>query len=59
MNSAQKGKRRLRKVDISYLIFRVIRETGWTVEELRKCPIPTFWLIVRELHKEDEANGSH
>jgi hypothetical protein len=44
------------KVDLSYYLYRVMKEMGWTIEELKNCPIPTFFLIIKWIQKEDEAN---
>jgi hypothetical protein len=49
-----KSKGKTRRVDSSYWLARVILETGWTVDELRKCPIPLYELLVYEIMKKDE-----
>lgn len=49
----KKGKKR--KVNLSYWLYRVIEKTGWTAQQLRKCPIPLFWLILHEIQEEDKS----
>jgi len=46
-----------KKKPLSYAIYKVIKATGWTIEELKKCPIPTFWLILRYAQEEEEIRS--
>lgn len=48
---------RYKKKPLSYAIYKVIKATGWTIEELKKCPIPTFWLILRYAQEEEEQKS--
>lgn len=51
------GSRKM-KTDDSYSVYRVMKEMGWTLEELKQCPIPTFYLIVKWINKEDEHQSN-
>jgi hypothetical protein len=46
------------KLDSSYWIYRVMKEMGWTVDELKACPIPTFKMIIHWISKEDEQGAN-
>ena len=55
-----RSRQKIRKVGMSYWIARIILETGWTNEEIKKCPIPLFYALIEtigEMDKEKSESG--
>lgn len=46
-----------KSVSLSYWIMKIILETGWTIEEVKKCPIPLFWALVDVIQEREKEQS--
>jgi len=55
--SKNKHKPKQKKVTMSWWITRIMLETGWTLQQVKQCPIPLFYAMMEQVQEKNKEKS--